>query len=353
MKVVLITHHGKAGVFESTNRLAAALAHVPDDHVTVISPRPHEPAPPHVAHLAWDGSVRGFFSPRIGRALAAADCIVSTQRRVEVLLALCSFVLRRPRYISIIRDNPCAVEYRRGPATPLLQWLWQAHLRRCTHIVAISHYIREAIRGFAPDLLPRTHVIHNGVETPAAVPALSRPAVPPRIRLCALGRLDHDKRPLDAFTLFTELDRLGVDYSFTWIGGGGLEADFQRAADQHPGGRSIRATGFLAMPEAMAQLAACDVLVHFRCDEGFGLALIEALAHGIPVAGFHAGALPEIITDPLAGALAPVGDFAAFAHNVVQVAQRSSPTACVRIAEKFNMRHEADAYLRLIHTVGP
>jgi glycosyltransferase involved in cell wall biosynthesis len=46
------------------------------------------------------------------------------------------------------------------------------------------------------------------------------------------------------------------------------------------------------------------------------LAALEAMAHGVPVAAFAVGGLPELITDGVDGFLAPAGDLDLLAAKV-------------------------------------
>lgn len=50
--------------------------------------------------------------------------------------------------------------------------------------------------------------------------------------------------------------------------------------------------------------------------EGLPLAVLEAMAHGVPVAGFAVGGLPDAIEDGVSGYIAPPGDVAALAERV-------------------------------------
>jgi len=77
--------------------------------------------------------------------------------------------------------------------------------------------------------------------------------------------------------------------------------------------------------------AAATVLVLPSVCEPFGLALIEAMAHGLPVIGSKVDAMPEIVSDNEHGYLIAPGDATALAERLI--ALLSSPDLCARMGE--------------------
>ncbi|HEX8375414.1 MAG TPA: glycosyltransferase family 4 protein [Geminicoccaceae bacterium] len=74
----------------------------------------------------------------------------------------------------------------------------------------------------------------------------------------------------------------------------------------------VRLAGELDEPGLAAAYADADLLVSASFYEGYGMALTEALARGLPIVAAAGGAVPDTVP-PDAGLLAPVGDVPALA----------------------------------------
>nr|WP_277998596.1 glycosyltransferase [Sphingomonas liriopis] len=80
-------------------------------------------------------------------------------------------------------------------------------------------------------------------------------------------------------------------------------------------GPDVRYGGHLAGDALAAELGRASVFLFTPCwDEPFGLVAAEAMACGLPVAAFDAGAAREVIGE--AGAFAPAGDVAGLAEAI-------------------------------------
>ena len=64
-----------------------------------------------------------------------------------------------------------------------------------------------------------------------------------------------------------------------------------------------------------------DVFVLATAQETYGMAVAEAVAHGLPVVATKTGAIPELVGDD-AGLLVPVGDAAALGRGSCPGAER-------------------------------
>jgi len=93
-----------------------------------------------------------------------------------------------------------------------------------------------------------------------------------------------------------------------------LDADIARCAL----GERIDVLGAVSPQHLAALYAEADVFVLASRFEGYGMAYAEALAHGLPVIGSNAGAIPETVP-PEAGLLVDAGDIPALAHALRRV----------------------------------
>ena len=120
------------------------------------------------------------------------------------------------------------------------------------------------------------------------------------------------------------------------------------------------AVQFLGERDQIAEcLHAMDVFALPSTDEGFGLAIVEAMACGVPVVASSAGGVPEVIVDGVSGLLVPPADQAAIAGAVLRIldsgdlAKTLAAEAARVVQEKFAITKVAnevgDLYRRLVH----
>jgi GT2 family glycosyltransferase len=207
--------------------------------------------------------------------------------------------------------------------------------RRCDLVVALS----EAI---ARDLgVDGVHVVHPGVDLERFTRGPGGPAA------LFLGALEPWKRPELAIEA---ADRAGVPLVVAGaaVTSADYEAELRRSA-----GEGVTFAGRVDDPRALLHHAAC--LIHCSDREPFGLALVEALACGVPVVAPDAGG-PREIVDESCGRLYPPGDAAAAAGAIREVAAgraRLSAAARLRAERHFDLRESRRAWSEAVESVAP
>lgn len=80
---------------------------------------------------------------------------------------------------------------------------------------------------------------------------------------------------------------------------------------------SVEITG--PVPEIWPYLARADVFALASTTEAFGIAILEAMAAGLPVVASDIGGIPELVEEGVTGALFPPGDRHALAAHLVRI----------------------------------
>jgi glycosyltransferase involved in cell wall biosynthesis len=180
--------------------------------------------------------------------------------------------------------------------------------------------------------------------TPAELASLrARLGIPERAFVVGtVGRLVAWKGHHLVLRAIAELRRRGVP-AFGLVVGGGHQHDaryedqLKRLADELGLERSLVLTG--QVPNATAYLQLMDAFVNAASPEPFGLAIVEAMALGVPVVAVAAGGPAEIIRDRESGLLVDSDGPQDLAAALAELA--GDQALCARIAAAARERHRA------------
>lgn len=226
-----------------------------------------------------------------------------------------------------------------------LQWL----LRSCDLLTAPSqHYLDDILIDF-PQLRERALAIHNGIDV-EEYQGCNPPEVPPAETtpedaiLCIAAH--NSKKAIDVLLQALALVRSrGVDLKLTLVGDGPLRSALELQAEQLGIADQVRFTGPLELPAVKLHLQRCRLFVLPSRDEPFGIAILEAMAHGKPVIATRVGGIPEIISHLENGLLVPPDDPQALAaaictlHNEPALRDRLSRRGMATVLERFTYQH--------------
>ena len=189
----------------------------------------------------------------------------------------------------------------------------RAVLRAARGVVVTSEWTRQQVLARYAIAAHRVHVARPGVDRVAA------PARPVRGNLICVGVLGRHKGQ----DLLVEAlaDLADLDWQCVLAGPSDRDPDFveqlQTRITRLGYGHRVRITGVLTGAALSHAYTTADLLVAPSRSETYGMAVTEALAHGLPVIAAAVGGLPEALgstadgTRP--GQLVPPGDPAALA----------------------------------------
>ncbi len=217
-------------------------------------------------------------------------------------------------------------------------------LTRADAVVAVSRALADAMAPYAGGR-PIT-VIPNPVDTDFFTPGAVKPAGP--ARLLAVGRLTPEKRFDLLIDAFAELAAARRDATLTIIGEGPERAALEARGARSGAGARIALPGSKPAAAIRDALRAADALVLSSDMETFSVALVEAMAVGLPVVATACGG-PEDIVTPETGLLTPRGDAAALARALHDVLRTPWDRARIRASavERFSYASVAAACRRL------
>ncbi|WP_436699577.1 glycosyltransferase family 4 protein [Nocardioides sp. BYT-33-1] len=330
MRVLQLITQSRGGPVDHATELAVELARQGHDSHLVSPPGPHlAPAATqgvtvHVAAVARATDLRG--ARAVGRLLAAvAPDVVHLQDRRAGLVGR---ALAGPRSVpsvytlhgvpdqlaDLVPGNlPIARSRRRDRLRYLrLEGLLARAPRSAvvTPCRALAAYARDYV-GVPGD---RVHAVPNGVGRDWLDRPAPRPTEAATVEVAWLGLMQPVKRLPD---LVTAVDRVpGVRLHLIGDGPERIRLEALVAASGHPD--RARFAGFRDDPADA--LRAADLLALPSAAEACPMALLQAMALGLPVLATRVGGVPELVRDRRDGLLVDAGDVGGLARALAELA---------------------------------
>ena len=230
--------------------------------------------------------------------------------------------------------------------------------RPFTHrLICCSRYLLDlTLRDFQVGPKEAT-VIYNSCDLDAftSTPAPQvQPHEPPRIAMTA--RLEVHKDQPTLIRAAALLKTQGSPIEVWLIGEGSRRAELQQLINELNVADNVKLLG--SRRDVPALLSQCDLFVFQALrDEGFGIALAEAMAARLPIVATNVGACREVLEAGRCGLLVPEQDPQAMADGILQALQEGevkasrTKAAYQRAIAEFSVPESAVAYGRQLGVV--
>ena len=309
---------------------------------------------------------------KIGHAaggLPPASVLKSMRRKLlgaNLDLVLCHFAWNAVAVAAAIGDAlpiVCHVHGRDVTANlrfPANARALQQALPRFSKIVAVGSHQQDTLKGLwskaQADLIP----CGAPFEAFGTAPLPRRSATDP-VRFATVGRLCDEKGMFQNLQAFEAVLAQGIDAKLICIGDGPLLAPLQQAVARGPAAGRVSFAGMQSPSQVARHLSQAHVFLQHSCPangsvEGFGVALTEAGAAGLPLISTRLGGIPDQVHHGENGFLIAPDDVDAQARAMITLAtdeplRRQMGAAAREIAKGYDSALQASKLEALLHGV--
>jgi glycosyltransferase involved in cell wall biosynthesis len=170
-------------------------------------------------------------------------------------------------------------------------------------IIAVSRFTAGQVEELLGIPADRIRVVHHGVHTPGSIGGSAVIGGPAVINVAArenlvlfVGAIQKRKnvaRLVKAFERLPNSWRLALAGSVEGYGA----AEELRAVEESPRRADIDVLGYVSAGQLEALYARASIFAFPSLDEGFGMPVLDAMAHGVPVITSKCSAMPEVAGD--------------------------------------------------------
>jgi glycosyltransferase involved in cell wall biosynthesis len=238
------------------------------------------------------------------------------------------------------------------------RWI-RRQFQRAKCVIAVSEFWREFLSGITD--VP-VEIVHNSLDVKSF--SLDR-ANPDRnvLTLLFLGLVGDRKGTFDLLRVFQRLTAEAKPLPMRLVIAGDGEVERARQFVAENGlADAVEVIGWIGPEEKRRRLRDADIFVLPTHHEGLPMALLEAVASGLPVISTPVGGIPEVVRDNETGLLVPPGDEEALAGAIRRLVsdrelrRRLAANGYAAVVDKFDTEIAAQRlktiYKRLIEEVG-
>jgi len=260
---------------------------------------------------------------RFGRALAMRATDVAYAHCPEAALSMKALAPSTPTILHVHGTaSPLSYSRFRAARNPVIQAIYQATIMRATLRSVSGVFVTSDERAFQEFCLKwgetvakKARRVPAMVNTDVFAPAADRAAARERLGftggepiVVSVGRIERTKGAGDAFAAFRRLRESGVQAKYAIVGDGSYRATLEQLVESFDWKDDVIFTGALPREQVAKVLGAADVFMSGSWQEGFSVALLEALACGLPAVATDVGGVREVVDDGVNGYVVQSGD---------------------------------------------
>lgn len=233
-----------------------------------------------------------------------------------------------------------------GPAIFFEPYRWRLDLKvkQALFVSCISYYCRSQLMLLSsPNHWSKLHIVHCSVDPQRLIPVVHQPNCK---RLLYTGRLSAAKGlPI----LFEALGRVVLhhpDLVLTLVGDGPDRQALETLTADLKLSPYLKFVGYQSQDAVCEYLHKSDIFVLPSFSEGLPVALMEALAAGVPVVTTTVAGISELVEDGVNGYLVPPGAVEPLVKRLMQLLEnedlreRMGQAGRIKVEQEFNLAQE-------------
>jgi L-malate glycosyltransferase len=260
-------------------------------------------------------------------------------RRKSIPLILTVHHIVLDHYMQKYSTLPQRIHYKTN-----LRWFIKASLEMADVVTCVSQFTSEMVRRELKYKRPMK-VIYNGIDTGQFSPSKKSPHS--GIRVLFSGN-PTKRKGFHWLPAIAEKLGDGIFVNHTR----GLRANHAWLK-----AKNVKSLGQIQSKDMPSVYRMHDILLSPTVREGFGLAIAEAMACGLPVVASNCSSIPELIDNGKGGFLCPVGDVDAFAEKIniladsLRLRQEMGEYNRAKVEKMFTVEQMVNEYKNLFEEV--
>jgi glycosyltransferase involved in cell wall biosynthesis len=199
-------------------------------------------------------------------------------------------------------------------------WLLRKKVASASAVICAADYTRsQVLRVSDTSEWPKIRVVRCGIDLDRLAPRPSRPAGTP-FRVVTVGRLAPEKGLMVLLEALLRLQESGIDVALSVVGSGRHEAAIADFVARNGLGERVSLVGEVPADQVPGLLREADAFCLPSFAEGVPMAIVEAMAIGIPVVSTQVGGIPEVVIAGTTGICVPAGRSDLLAEGIAALA---------------------------------